>query len=323
MTDQRRDAKHAEASPKRSPRPNALATVGLDRLSDQRKDEAWINDQWADRSTRVHVQWQGHVVVLEGRANTLDPGSVSAISRDSVAPVLLLGSLDGVSHFAVDASHLKRAEVEALVHEDAMLTYLREAAPVLAPDDANMSAMASGLITWHSKHRFCGSCGAATASQAAGHERKCTECGTIQFPRTDPAVIMLVSSGDGGRCVLGRQKVWPQGMYSTLAGFVEPGESLEDAVAREVYEEVGLRVDSVVYGSSQPWPFPQSLMLGFHAIAVTEELHVHPEEMEDARWFSRDELLEARTMGRRGFPAFPPSIAISRRLIDDWLDGEV
>ena len=129
---------------------------------------------------------------------------------------------------------------------------------------------------------------------------------------------MLVTNGDNA--ILGRQKIWPQGMYSTLAGFLEPGESLEDSVRREVFEEVGVIVDDVQYSSSQPWPFPSSLMLGFHATTSQTELNVDTDELETAQWFGREELLEARALGRRGFPAFPPSVAISRRLLDDWLD---
>jgi NAD+ diphosphatase len=134
-------------------------------------------------------------------------------------------------------------------------------------------------------------------------------------------MIVLVTNRASDRCVLGRQKIWPPRMYSTLAGFLEPGESLEDTVVREVREEVGLVVDDVRYMSSQPWPFPQSLMVGFHATAVTDTIVTHPTELEDAQWFDRDRIAEACAMGRRGDPMIPPSIAISRRLIDEWLAG--
>jgi NAD+ diphosphatase len=199
-----------------------------------------------------------------------------------------------------------------------MLTGLREAAALLHVDDANLLAATSGLATWHAKHRFCGSCGVATDVHTAGHERRCPSCGALNFPRTDPAVIMLVTDGD--RAVLGRQKIWPAGMFSTLAGFVEPGESLEDAVVREVREEVGLVCDSVRYSSSQPWPFPQSLMVGFHAEAVTTDIVVHPTEMDDAQWFSRDQLNTARSARGRTVPMIPPPLTIARRLLDEWLD---
>jgi NAD+ diphosphatase len=168
---------------------------------------------------------------------------------------------------------------------------------------------------WHARHRFCGVCGAPTESVEAGHVRRCTSpaCGASHFPRTDPAVIMLVHDGD--RALLGRQKIWPPGMYSTLAGFVEPGESLEETVAREVFEESGIRVAEVRYHSSQPWPFPASLMIGFHAAAASREIRMDQSELEDCGWFSRAEL---RDFGRQG-KALPRADSIARRLIEDWL----
>ena len=172
------------------------------------------------------------------------------------------------------------------------------------------------MIFWHSRHRFCGVCGAPTRSEEAGHVRRCTEagCATMHFPRTDPAVIMLVTDGD--RALLGRNKNFLPGMYSTLAGFVEPGESLEDAVAREVREETAIEVGAVHYHSSQPWPFPANIMLGFYAEAASTAITVDYGELEDARWFERDWLLSHTDddnfrLPRRDF--------IARRLIEDWL----
>jgi NAD+ diphosphatase len=168
---------------------------------------------------------------------------------------------------------------------------------------------------WHARHRFCGVCGAATESVEAGHVRRCTnpECKASHFPRTDPAVIMLVHDGD--RALLGRQKVWAPGMYSTLAGFLEPGESLEETVAREVFEESGIRVGEVRYHSSQPWPFPASLMIGFHAAATSREIRLNQSELEDCAWFSRSELRDFQAQGKN----LPRQDSIARRLIEDWL----
>ena len=303
--------------PDASPHPNSLAGGALDRVSDRRKDDSWVAEQWQSPSSRAHLLWQGRLAVRGERA-----ASVAATDLHDLTPgaaPILLGLLGDVAHFAVDVSHLTQPDVEARLHEDAMLTGLREAAGALHVDDANLLAFTSGITTWHAKHRFCGVCGAPTEMRAAGHERHCNACGTDSFPRTDPAVIMLVHDGD--RCVLGRQKVWPPGMFSTLAGFLEPGESLEDTVAREVREEVGLSVSHVRYSSSQPWPFPASVMLGFHAAATTTDIQVHPTELDDAQWFTRTDLAEARTRGRRGHPMIPPPMTIARRLIDEWLDG--
>jgi NAD+ diphosphatase len=171
------------------------------------------------------------------------------------------------------------------------------------------------MIHWHRRQRFCGVCGSETLSQSAGHVRACVSasCGATHFPRTDPATIMLVTDGD--RCLLGRQPRWPQGMYSTLAGFVEPGESLEDAVIREVKEEAGIIATNVTYNSSQPWPFPSSLMVGFFAEAVTREITVDPDELEDAQWFTSGELRRFADQGK----SLPRPDSIARRLVETWL----
>ena len=174
------------------------------------------------------------------------------------------------------------------------------------------------MMFWHSRHRFCGLCGNPTRSEEAGHMRSYTDpaCNTMHFPRTDPAVIMLVSDGD--RALMGRSKHFPPGMYSTLAGFVEPGESLEMAVAREVREETGIEIGPVHYHSSQPWPFPANIMLGFHAEALTTEITVDYGELEDARWYERGWLLSHVDDDSFRLPRLD---SIARRLIEDWLHG--
>ena len=218
--------------------------------------------------------------------------------------------------FAVDLSAI---EPDGLgLAEDDQLVELRQVASLLPAEDANLIATARAMATWHRNHRHCGRCGAPTEVADAGHLRRCTRCEFEIFPRTDPAVIMLVHDG-ADRCLLGRQASWPPGVYSTLAGFVEPGESLEMAVAREVREETGVRVLSAHYHSSQPWPFPTSIMLGFWALAEHADGTIaQDDELEDARWFSRSELpdlLATKTV------RLPPPMSIARRLIDDWLDG--
>jgi NAD+ diphosphatase len=302
---------------KRSNRPNMLSTANLDRVHLLRKDDAWISQQMQSETSVVHLVWRGQIAAVGPNHAGITTTKTSKLSGEHYGPVLI-GTINGVTHFSLDVSHLERHHVEDALHEDAMIGSLRELAGTLSSDDANILATASALTTWHTKHRFCGVCGSATIARAAGHERHCQSCDTTHFPRTDSAVIMLVTNGT--RAILGRQKIWPAGMYSTLAGFLEPGESLEDSVRREVFEEVGVVVNDVQYSSSQPWPFPASLMLGFHATTSQTELNVDTDELETAQWFEKEELLEARQLGRKGFPAFPPSIAISRRLLDDWLD---
>jgi NAD+ diphosphatase len=222
-----------------------------------------------------------------------------------------LGLEDGVPLFAV-------SEVPSRCADGTQAIDLRGAAAVLPAADAGLLAYANTLLHWHRTNRFCGRCGEETTSRDGGHLRAC-ENGHEHHPRTDPVVIMLVTDGD--RALLGRQASWPANRYSALAGFVEPGESLEAAVAREVLEEAGVGVGEVRYLASQPWPFPCSLMLGFEAVYAGGDVDMRDAELEDARWFTRDELLAARDAeGSADAPLLlPPSLAIARRLLDAWL----
>jgi NAD+ diphosphatase len=251
------------------------------------------------------------------RAAFLSRGQI----RGEIGLEIFLGQSAGHAFFAIDLS-AHDAPLE-MIRADEPLEFadLRRVGPLVGNHDGALMAYARGILFWHSRHGFCGVCGAPTKPEEAGHVRRCTnpDCNAQHFPRTDPAVIMLVHDGD--RCLLGRQKIWPKGMHSTLAGFVEPGESLEDAVAREVFEEAGIRVADVTYHSSQPWPFPASLMLGFHARALTTDIHIDPDEIEAANWFDRG-FLRAHLKGSGEF-FVPPRVAVARRLIDDWLEGKV
>jgi NAD+ diphosphatase len=205
---------------------------------------------------------------------------------------------------------------------------LRQAAMVFSQEDGGLAAYTAALLNWHRRHRFCANCGQPTVVGEAGLVRKCPACGAEHHPRTDPVVIMLVTDGRR-RLLLGRQAAWPTGRYSALAGFVAPGESLEEAVAREVREETGVIVGRPRYVDSQPWPFPSSLMLGFSAPWLGGEPRIADEELQDARWFSREELERAAaedddagwgTPGDAGGPLkLPPRLAIARQLVQDWL----
>lgn len=230
-------------------------------------------------------------------------------------PVLLGVRPDGTALFAVDVGEGEPAGEAAA---DAGLVGVREAAARLTPEDAGLVAYATAILNWHRRHRFCANCGTRTGSAQAGHARVCPNCGAEHYPRTDAVVIMLVLD-DRDRVLLGRQATWPPGRYSALAGFVEPGETLEAAVEREVLEETGVRSTGARYVSSQPWPFPASLMLGFVTRHAGGEPSAADEELEDARWFTRDEV-EAAVDGR-GELKLPPPLAIARRLLDGWLSG--
>jgi len=196
---------------------------------------------------------------------------------------------------------------------------LRALGPLLDDHDAGLLVHAVGLVNWHQAHPRCARCGAATEVVRGGSVRRCPHDGSEHFPRTDPAVIVLVTDG-ADRCVLGRQPPWPQGRYSTLAGFVEPGESAEQAVVREVREESGLRVRDVRYVASQPWPFPSSLMLGFTAVCDADAAPRPADgELDDVRWFGREELQAAASWGAGPGLQLPGAVSIARYLIDGWL----
>jgi NAD+ diphosphatase len=192
---------------------------------------------------------------------------------------------------------------------------LRVIGPTVPAEEASLAVHGVGIARWHQRHTHCSNCGVLTRVADAGHSRACDACGAQHFPRTDPAVIMLITD-DSDRALLGRQPVWPEGRFSTLAGFVEPGETLEDAVRREVAEEVGITVGDVEYAGSQPWPFPASLMVGFFGRAASTDIAVDRNEIAEAAWFTRDDMRSAIAAGDL---MLPPQVSISRWLINTWL----
>jgi NAD+ diphosphatase len=301
-------------------RSNFYSGAGLDRADHLRLDEAWLEARLGDRSTRLVAVWRSKNLVMasrEPRAVWLEgTQAVDLVAR--AGTLAFLGLNETRAYFALDVSSVEAPERELGLAEIGDFRDLRTVGPLMERWEGAVLAYARGLMHWHRRHRCCGACGWPTENRRGGHLRVCTSpaCGLQHFPRTDPAVIMLVH--DGERCVLGRQKVWPPGMHSTLAGFVEPGESLEEAVAREVAEEVGLRLDlrRIAYQSSQPWPFPSSLMLGFHARVAPAEIRVNPQELESAAWYSRADLLNSPEDEHFRLPR---ADSIARRLIEDWL----
>ncbi len=294
---------------------NFYATGGIDRASERRKDTVWVADQYARPDARLVPVWQSkNLVRADAVPEPVYPG-VHEIAGQNRQETVFLGLVEDVPYFAQDFSNFDDPPLDAF----GSFQDLRAIGPLLDRRDGALLAYARGMITWHARHRHCGTCGNATNVEDAGHLRVCSngDCRNNSFPRTDPAVIMLVHDG-GDRAILGRQKIWPQGMHSVLAGFVEPGESLEDAVAREVFEEVGVVVEDVTYHSSQPWPFPASIMLGFWARARTDRLEVNRFELESARWVSRDEM---RASPEDETFRLPRRDSIARRLVEDWLRG--
>ncbi len=304
---------------------NFYADSGLDRAGERRKDAGWVAERLAHPQTRIVPVWRSR--------NYIDPEATQAImlagdlraALPAPEETVLLGLAGDIAYFAIDISHIEAGENGPALIAAAAATFidLRMVGAKMARHEGGMLAYARGMLTWHRRHRFCGQCGSPTVSQDGGHVRTCTNaaCKLDQFPRTDPAVIMLVTRGD--HCLLGSNPRFPPGMYSTLAGFVEPGETLEAAVAREVFEEAGAAVHNVRYHSSQPWPFPTSLMLGFYAEAESDALTVNTEELRDARWFQRDWIrANAGDFADMSAPfRLPRGDSIARRLIEDWLDG--
>ena len=217
---------------------------------------------------------------------------------------------------SIDFSILNEVEIKTLFNKIGAFLSLRDINPIVGSFEGSLLAYSLGISNWHKKNSFCSNCGHKTMITNAGHQRNCLneQCLNIHFPRTDPAVIMLIYKDD--KILLGRQKVWPSGMYSTLAGFVETGETIENAVRREVLEEAGIKIKNIQYHSSQPWPFPASIMLGFYAEASSTKIILDKNEVEDVQWFSRKEVINFSHQNK----FLPRKISIARRLIDDWIN---
>jgi len=272
--------------------------AAIDRAAALRRRPEWVEARRADPRARA--------VLMSDEGILLEDGHL-VMERPSAEAVLL--GLRGDTPLFAD--HVGPAGPER-----AHAAGLREAATELPADEAALAAYAGSLLAWHRRHRFCANCGAPTESRDGGHERICPACGAHHFPRTDPVVIVRVTDGADG-LLLGRQARWPEGRFSLLAGYVEPGETLEEAVRREVLEESGIRLDSVAYLASQPWPFPSSLMLGFSALAERGDPQPGDDELAEVRWFEREEV--ERAARGEGPVLLAPPYAIARRLIDAWL----
>jgi len=286
------------------------------------QDTEWVNARLHDLNTRIVPVWRNFNLIL-GRDS---PGAITLTGNHArgllefASDVALLGMDENDSaFFAVDLSEHELPNLSPFMNQ-AEFVDLREVGVLMDAHDGSLLSHARGLMYWHRHNRFCSQCGAATQAKEAGRMRRCsnTNCLREHFPRTDPAVIMLVARAgpDGGACLLGRHQNFSQGMYSTLAGFVDQGETLEQAVTREVFEEAGILVDNVAYQASQPWPFPASLMLGFRARALSVKIDIGTDELEDARWFTRDQIAHFPEKGLR----LPRKDSISYSLIAAWLD---
>jgi NAD+ diphosphatase len=291
---------------------NVFAGAFVDRIGERRKDPDWLDAAASGPDSLFMPVWRQRCLI----ADADDQPALSLLSREEAqidareTDVIFLGLYRDRPVFAFSTPGDQPPYPDLGRYED-----LRLLGTLLGLDQANLAAHARALVTWHESTQYCNACGSPSRPVAGGNARLCSDeaCGKTLFPRVDPAVIVLVAAGD--RCLLGRQPGWPEARYSTIAGFVEPGESLEDAVRREVYEETNVHVGNVHYHSSQPWPFPSSLMLGFQAEATSTDIHLNDGELEDAQWFARADL-------RSGHPKLPFRVSIARRLVDYWLHLE-
>lgn len=301
---------------------NAFVSHIVDRAHDRRGDAPWMAQSLDDDRTRFVVVWQDQIL-MDGdappRLSKLTASKVAELQAqcpDAGTDFIFLGIIDGTVYYGVgigDPCDTLCSEGRCVGH----FLDLRGAALLLDPEEGALAAQAKAMVYWHRHHALCARCGSTMVAEEAGYQLRCSNaaCSVVEFPRVDPAIIVLVTSGDC--CLLGRQAQWPKGRYSSIAGFVEPGESLETAVSREVWEETGITIRALHYHSSQPWPFPQSLMIGFTAEAASETVTLNDAELEDARWFTRQSLRQGLEDGRLGLPS---PYSISFHLIEDWFD---
>ncbi len=282
----------------------------LNRASAERSDPAWIAAQQARADALFLPIWQAKPFLSCGRAGFLSASQLG-LNPDQIC--VFLGLQDGRPLFAVALPDSQDPPLAALGE----FTEMRAAALVLPDAECAIAGQAKSLVDWHHRHRFCANCGAPTSAADSGYRRDCPGCGAQHFPRTDPVVIMLPILGE--ECLVGRGARFPEGMYSAFAGFMEPGETLEEAVKRELQEEVALQISSVRYHASQPWPFPSSLMLGCYAEAVSKDFQIDAQEIEQARWMTKAEV-RARLAGEiEDGIKLPGTVAIARLLLSDWV----
>ena len=290
----------------------------LDRAAHLRNNEEKLFALESKSTSRAYVVHRDSLLVKKEGDSSRALLSIDEAAKLGANPgTIFLGLRDGAAIFGMGIS--QAAAEKLLGREDVAVSELRGMAMqgVVPPNELSAIAMAKSMVNWHQRHGFCANCGARTAMKEGGWKRECPSCKAEHFPRTDPVVIMLVTKGD--KCLMGRQGRFPPGMYSCLAGFVEAAETIEDAVLREVFEESGIRCTDVAYYMTQPWPYPSSLMIGCTARALTEDIVVDRTELEDARWFDRE---EARLMLTRKHPdglAGPHAFAIAHHLLGRWV----
>jgi NAD+ diphosphatase len=309
--------------PDLGPKPGlGYANSRIERAAERRTDEAAMREFAKDPRAGAYVIGVDMIVMKNG-APLADPlfTLAQASALEGATETVFLGLMNGAPRFSFGVTP---QAAETLKNRDGFhVTDLRSIAVqgLVAPEHLPPIAEAKAVLHWHARHRFCPNCGAATQPVCGGWRRDCAHCKAQHFPRTDPVVIMLAI--DGARCLLGRSPRFAPTMWSCLAGFVEPGESIEDAVHRETREEAGIVCGRVVYFRSQPWPFPTSLMIGCHAEALSSDIVVDRDELEDARWFSKDEVIAMLQRRHAGGLTAPPPVAIAHHIVRAWVEDEI
>ena len=308
-----------------TPAPHTFSGNPLNRSSNERRDRAWLEATLADPDARYLAFRDLDPLIAGGEASP----RLAWRSREELPGVdgeqVLLGVRDATPHLAVDVSAAEPAALAALAGAD-MFIGARDAGAALPLEETGILAQARSMLDWHARNPFCATCGGATAPRLGGDMRRCTQCDADHFPRVNPVVIVLVARGD--RALLANPTARRAPMYTCVAGFMEPGETIEEAVRREVFEETGVRVGAVRYHSTQPWPFPSSLMIGCHAEAASAEIEVDHEEIGDAQWFTREDVAVALASAAEGAGpspdvgfGVPPPFTIAHQLIRAWVDA--
>ena len=301
---------------------NTFAGNPLDRASEKRGDAAWLASQLASPRSRGLAIWNGRPLLepsTDGaRRIAWFPAALAASLAGGDERLLFMGLADGAAVFAVDLEG-EADPAAGPLEGRGQFEELRPVALALPPEEAAIVATAKQMFEWRRRHRHCAVCGQPSLAIEGGWKRQCPACQAEHFPRTDPVVIMLPCHGE--RCMLGRQEAWPPGLFSTLAGFLEPGETIEEACARELAEEAGLRTRQVRYHSTQPWPYPASLMIGLIAEVEDDEGAPNQTELSEVRWFSREEA-QALVAGQFAGASIPARHAIAHQLIKAWSQGQ-
>ncbi len=299
---------------------NTFAGNPLDRASDKRGDTQWLGETLADPESLAIAIWNGQPMVEGGKDEpriAYFRASLAGELSSNGERLLFLGLWKDTAVFAVDLTDGTDPADGGPLDGMGKFVDLRAVATALPPADAAIIATAKGMFEWRRRHRYCSNCGEATHPAEGGWKRVCDSCKGEHFPRTDPVVIMLPAKDE--KCLLGRQAIWPKGMYSALAGFLEPGESIEEACARELKEEAGLSTASVRYHSTQPWPYPSSLMIGLIAEVENDDAAPSDTELEAVKWFTRE---EAKALLAGALPGLfcPPKLAIAHQLLKAWAE---